>query len=62
MKLAQKFGSHSLLIDNLFVNYDFPQEGSNKTDVRWVEFSTFDPPEMTLIPLVYICGMSGRTR
>lgn len=39
MKLSQKFGTHSLPIDDLFVNYDFPQEGGNRTDVRWVEFS-----------------------
>jgi beta-galactosidase len=41
-KLSQKFGNHSLPIDDLFVDYEFPQETSNRTDVRWVQFSTKD--------------------
>lgn len=38
-KLSQKIGNYSLSIDDLFVDYEFPQETSNRTDVRWVEFS-----------------------
>lgn len=38
-KLSQRYGNYSLTIDELFVDYEFPQETSNRTDVRWVEFS-----------------------
>jgi beta-galactosidase len=39
-KLSQRFGTYEVPIEDLFVNYDFPQETSNRTDVRWVEFLT----------------------
>lgn len=46
-KLSQKIGSYSLPIEDLFVDYEFPQETSNRTDVRWVEFSgTKDGPSL----------------
>jgi beta-galactosidase len=38
-KLSQKIGRYELSIEDLFVDYEFPQETSNRTDVRWVEFS-----------------------
>ncbi len=38
-KLSQRFGNYSLPISELFTPYEFPQEGGNRTDVRWVEFS-----------------------
>lgn len=44
-KLSQRFGNYSLAIDKLFVDYEFPQETSNRTDVRWVAFSP--PPAET---------------
>ncbi|KAH8812459.1 glycosyl hydrolases family 2, TIM barrel domain-containing protein [Xylogone sp. PMI_703] len=37
-KLSQLFGKYSLPIDDLFTNYEFPQECGNRTDVRWVAF------------------------
>ena len=37
-KRSQKFGTYSLPIDDLFIDYEFPQETGNRTDVRWVEF------------------------
>lgn len=37
-KLSQKIGTHSAPIDDLFTDYEFPQETGNRTDVRWVEF------------------------
>lgn len=37
-KLSQRFGTYELPVANLFVDYDYPQETSNRTDVRWVEF------------------------
>jgi beta-galactosidase len=37
-KRSQKFGTYTLPIDDLFTDYEFPQETGNRTDVRWVEF------------------------
>jgi beta-galactosidase len=39
-KLSQKFGNYEVPIEDLFVDYEFPQETSNRTDVRWVDFSS----------------------
>lgn len=38
-KLSQNFGNWEKKIDELWVDYEFPQEGGNRTDVRWVTFS-----------------------
>lgn len=38
-KRSQKIGTYELPVDDLFVDYEFPQETSNRTDVRWVEFT-----------------------
>lgn len=38
-KMAQRYGNHSLDMGELFTDYEYPQEGSNRTDVRWVEFA-----------------------
>lgn len=37
-KYSQLFGTHQLRIDDLFTNYEYPQESGNRTDVRWVTF------------------------
>ncbi|WYZ41220.1 hypothetical protein EsH8_V_000115 [Colletotrichum jinshuiense] len=37
-KLSQAFGNWEETVDDLFVDYEFPQDGGNRTDVRWVEF------------------------
>ncbi|KAJ4183895.1 hypothetical protein NW755_009434 [Fusarium falciforme] len=37
-KLSQGFGNWSASVDDLWVDYEFPQDGGNRTDVRWVEF------------------------
>ncbi|THV05039.1 beta-galactosidase [Dendrothele bispora CBS 962.96] len=39
-KLSQKFGTWSASVDDLFTDYEYPQEGSNRTDVRWVSLSS----------------------
>lgn len=39
-KLSQPFGAHTSSVDDLFVNYEYPQEGGNRTDVRTVEFQS----------------------
>jgi beta-galactosidase len=41
-KLSQRIGNYSSSIDALFTNYEWPQEGSNRTDIRWVSFSDED--------------------
>ena len=35
-KDAQRFGTWTESIDDLFTDYEYPQETSNRTDVRWV--------------------------
>jgi beta-galactosidase len=37
--MSQHFGNWSSTVDRLFVEYEFPQESSNRTDVRWVKLS-----------------------
>jgi beta-galactosidase len=39
-KLSQQIGNWSANILDLFTNYEFPQEGGNRTDVRWVQLNT----------------------
>ncbi|OAQ74215.1 beta-galactosidase [Pochonia chlamydosporia 170] len=36
-KYSQLFGNWESTIDDLWVDYEFPQDGGNRTDVRWVE-------------------------
>ncbi len=38
MKESQLIGTWEEAVDDLFVDYDFPQENGQRTDVRWVEF------------------------
>ncbi|KAK8052642.1 Beta-galactosidase [Apiospora saccharicola] len=37
-KLSQGMNTWGLATDALWTDYEFPQEGGNRTDVRWVEF------------------------
>jgi beta-galactosidase len=37
-KESQRIGTYSTPVDNLFTDYEFPQESGNRTDTRWVEF------------------------
>lgn len=41
-KLSQLFGNWSASVDELFFDYDHPQETSNRTDVRWVKLRSSD--------------------
>jgi beta-galactosidase len=41
-KRSQKMGNYTRAIDDLFTDYEFPQETGNRTDVRWVEFNGVD--------------------
>lgn len=43
-KLSQHFGNWKKNIDELWTDYEFPQESANRTDVRWVKFSTTAAP------------------
>jgi beta-galactosidase len=38
-KASQRMGNWEASVDDLFVDYEYPQDGGNRTDVRWVEFS-----------------------
>lgn len=38
-KLSQRFGNYSVPVEELFTDYEFPQETGNRTDVRRVKFS-----------------------
>jgi len=38
-KLANRFGSWSAGVDDLYTPYIFPQENGNRTDVRWVSLA-----------------------
>lgn len=37
-KESQLIGTYTRAIDDLFTNYEVPQNNGNRTDVRWVEF------------------------
>ena len=39
-KLSQLFGGYEASVEDLWTPYEFPQESGNRTDVRWVTFST----------------------
>ncbi|KAH8832974.1 hypothetical protein DL96DRAFT_697442 [Flagelloscypha sp. PMI_526] len=53
-KLSQRFGVWSANVGELWTDYEYPQEGGNRTDVRWAQLSspsqnlslkaTFDTP------------------
>ncbi|ETN45231.1 uncharacterized protein HMPREF1541_10108 [Cyphellophora europaea CBS 101466] len=48
-KLSQQFGNWGFdSVDDLWVDYEFPQEGGNRTDVRWVRFSAPSPTDAAL--------------
>ena len=37
-KMAQSIGTWDSQVDDLFFDYEFPQDSGNRTDIRWVEF------------------------
>ena len=37
-KLSQQYGNWTCAVDRLSVDYEYPQDNGNRTDVRWVEF------------------------
>jgi len=39
-KLSQLLGTYKASVEGLWTPYEFPQESGNRTDVRWVTFST----------------------
>lgn len=42
-KLSQNVGNYTSHVDGLWTEYEYPQEGGNRTDVRSVTFHTGDP-------------------
>lgn len=41
-KLAQRVGTYTLPVEELMVDYEFPQENGNRTETRWVSFGGED--------------------
>jgi beta-galactosidase len=46
-KEAQAFGTWTADVNELFTDYEYPQDGGNRTDVRWVEFYARSKDEST---------------
>ena len=46
-KLSQRLGIYSADVSQLWTDYEFPQEGSNRTDTRWLELAHADGQVMT---------------
>ncbi|KAJ2998733.1 hypothetical protein NUW58_g226 [Xylaria curta] len=45
-KLSQRLGQYSVSsVDELWTDYEYPQEGSNHTDTRWVKFTNGESGE-----------------
>ncbi|KAI0182232.1 hypothetical protein EV127DRAFT_68977 [Xylaria flabelliformis] len=45
-KLSQRLGEYSVsAVDKLWTDYEYPQEGSNRTDTRWVRFTNNESSE-----------------
>jgi len=45
-KFSQKIGEYAVnSVDELWTNYEFPQEGGNRTDTRWVRFASTESGE-----------------
>ena len=42
-KLSQNFGNYEASVDELWVDYEFPQENGNRTDVRHITFTSSKP-------------------
>ncbi|KAI0397574.1 glycoside hydrolase family 2 protein [Xylariaceae sp. FL0594] len=59
-KLSQKIGEYSVAtIDELWTDYEFPQEGGNRTDTRWVRFSDSASGEEITARFFDTSGSSG---
>ncbi|KAI0201453.1 beta-galactosidase [Astrocystis sublimbata] len=44
--LSQRLGEYSVAaVDELWTDYEYPQEGGNRTDTRWVKFTNSDSGE-----------------
>ena len=51
-KLSQHFGNYEASVDKLWVDYEFPQENGNRTDVRHVTFCASKPAGWGLLEQV----------
>ncbi|GAW13689.1 hypothetical protein ANO14919_030780 [Xylariales sp. No.14919] len=61
-KLSQRLGEYSVSsIDELWTDYEYPQEGSNRTDTRWVRFTHGKSGEEITAQFVDLAS-SGRER
>ncbi|KAK7970685.1 hypothetical protein PG988_009758 [Apiospora saccharicola] len=46
-KLSQRLGIYSADVSELWTDYEFPQEGSNRTDTRWLKLAHANGQTMT---------------
>ncbi|KAI1259599.1 glycoside hydrolase family 2 protein [Xylariaceae sp. FL1019] len=46
-KLSQRTGVYTSSISDLWTDYEYPQEGGNRTDARWVRFNGTQDQSMT---------------
>jgi beta-galactosidase len=62
-KLSQRLGEYSVAsVDELWTNYEYPQEGSNRTDTRWVRFTNRESGEAITAQFVDSTTSSDRRR
>jgi beta-galactosidase len=62
-KLSQRLGEYSVAsVDELWTDYEYPQEGSNRTDTRWVRFTNRESGEAITAQFVDSTTSSDRRR
>ncbi|KAI1432067.1 glycoside hydrolase family 2 protein [Xylaria sp. CBS 124048] len=61
-KLSQRLGEYSVAsVDELWTDYEYPQEGGNRTDTRWVRFTNVKSGDEITVRFVDPAS-SGRER
>ncbi|KAI3325810.1 glycoside hydrolase family 2 protein [Xylariaceae sp. AK1471] len=62
-KLSQRLGEYSVTsVDELWTDYEYPQEGSNRTNTRWVKFTNGDSGEAITAQFVDLVSSDGRRK
>ncbi|KAI1123032.1 beta-galactosidase [Nemania abortiva] len=62
-KLSQRLGEYSVsTVDELWTDYEYPQEGSNRTDTRWVKFTNGESGEEITAQFVDLSSPKGERK
>ncbi|KAI0103285.1 beta-galactosidase [Nemania sp. FL0031] len=62
-KLSQRLGEYSVSsIDELWTDYEYPQEGSNRTDTRWVKFTDGAAGEEIMVQFIDLSSSKGERK